>query len=346
MYVKAQPDSVARSERLRNASPALLGLLLWSLMVLVPDGWLVFLTIKNLTAQSFPTAPGEIIRSEKPDKSNPLQPQIRFRYTINGRDFTGDRLHFLNLHLKDASQPAKAQQTLARYPVGQRVAVIYNPNDPSDSALDRTFNGIPLSFALFLLPFNLLLVIGWSWIVRRVRGTRTLPLQRDGNRWSVLPTNGQPGFVAIMVAGMVSFVLILVVGVGGWSDKLSTMIALWIVVLGLSGGAYWHTRALVLREPPLLILDDDLATVTWPPSTDVPEFCLPRARVLSIEISDDRQGVQADDANVTFSLRLRFTGDDGHPAHRSAFETNNSLEATAMLEWLEEWIGAARGIDE
>ena len=340
MLVKSSSDSVSRRERLLNASPALLGLLLWSLIVLVPDGLLFFLTAKNVVAQWYPSVPGEITHSaEQREVGESFDTEVRFRYAINGQEFTGNRLHFLNL--RDVSRPAKAQRTLARYPVGQRVEVIYNPNDPSDSALDRTLNGMPLSFALFLLPFNLLMVGGWSWVARRINGTRSLPLRRDGNRWCVLPTNGQPGIVAIVVAGVVSFVLIFVVGIGGWSDNLSTMIAVWAVVLGFSSLAYWHTRTLVLREKPVLMLDDDLATVTWPPSAGAPELSIARSRLLAIEISDDRQRDQ--DSSLSFSILLQFTSDDVQPAQRLAFQTTNSIEATAMLEWLEEWTGLLVG---
>lgn len=338
MLVRFSSDSVSLRERLLNASLAVFGLVAWSLVVLVPDGLLLFLTAKNVVAQWYPSVPGEIIHSaEQREVSESFDAKVQFRYVVNGQEFTGQRLHFLNL--RDTSRPSKAQRTLARYPVGQRVDVIYNPNDPSDSALDRTLNGMPLSFALFLLPFNLLMVGGWGWISRRVRGLRSLPLRREGARWCVLPTNGQPWVVALTIAGLVSFVSIFVAGIGGWSDHLSVMIAVWIVVLGLSGLAYWHTRALVLREKPVLILDDGLATVTWPPSNDKFEYSIARSRLLAIEIIDDRQSGGDDVSSLTFSVLLRFTSDDGQPAQRVAFQTTNSIEATSMLEWLEEWTG-------
>ncbi len=342
MLVKSPSDSVSRRERWLNASPAVLGLLLWSLIVLVPDGLLLFLTAKNVVAQWYPSVPGEITHSaEQREVSESFDAKVRFRYVVNGQELTGQRLHFLNL--RDTSQPSKAQRTLARYPVGQRVDVIYNPNDPSDSALDRTLNGMPLSFVLFLLPFNLLMVAGWGWVSRRVRGLRSLPLRRDGDRWCVLPTNGQPWVVALTIAGLMSIVSIFVVGVGGWSDHLSVMIAVWIVVLGLSGLAYWHTRTLVLREKPVLMLNDGLATVTWPPSADTLVLSIARSRLLAIEMMDDQQSGGADVSSRSYSILLRFTGDDGQPTQRVAFQTTNSLEATSMLEWLEQWTGLPVG---
>ena len=339
MLVKSPSDSVSWRERLLNASPAVFGLLLWSLMVFSLDGLLFFLTAKLIVAQWYPSVPGEITQSEERQEegSGRNAVEVHFRYSVNGREFTGDRLHFLNL--RDASRLSKAQQTLQRFPIGESVEVIYNPNDPSDSALERSLNGMPLAFALFLTPFNMLMAGGWSWLALRVRGMPSLPLRHEGDRWCILPTNGQPWIVALTIAGVVSLTLVLVVSIGGWSDNLSVMIATWTVLLGLSGGAYWHTRTLVLREKPVLILDDGLATVTWPPSADTPEFSIARSHLLAIELSDDPQPAGDDNSSLKFSILLRFTGDDGQPAQRVAFQTTNSIEATAMLEWLEEWTG-------
>jgi hypothetical protein len=341
MLVQSPSESGSRRERLLNASPAVFGLLVWSLIVLVPDGLLVFLTAKNIAAQWYPSVPGEITHSaEQLEGHESFDAKVRFRYSINGQEFTGQRLHFLNL--RDVSRPSKALRTLARYPVGQRVDVLYNPNDPSDSALDRSLNGMPFSFALFLLPFNLLMLAGWNWLSRRVRGLRSLPLRREGDRWFVLPTNGQPWGVALTIASLLSFVSILIAGAGGWSDDLNVMIGVWIVMLGLSGWSYWHTRSLVLREKPVLIWDDNPATVTWPPSTDTPECSVARSRLLAIEFGDDRQHGGDEIFSLTFSLLIRFIGDDGQPAQRVACQTTNSLEATWLREWLEERMGLLR----
>ncbi len=338
MFVKSPSESGSWRERLLNASPAVFGLLVWSLIVLVPDGLLLFLTAKNIAAQWYPSVPGEITHSaEQREVNESFDTKVRFRYTVNGQEFTGQRLHFLNL--RDVSRPSKAQLTLTRYPVGQQVDVIYNPNDPSDSALDRTLNGMPLSFALFLLPFNLLMLGGWKWISRRVRGLRSLPLRREGDRWFVLPTNGQPWVVALTIASLLSFVAIFVVGIGGWSDDLTVMIAVWMAIVALSSLAYWHTRSLVRREKPVLILDDGLSIVTWPPSAEMPELSVARSRLLAMEVSDDRQSGCDESSSLTFSILLRFNVNDGQSAQRVVFQTTNSLEATSMLEWLEEWTG-------
>jgi hypothetical protein len=338
MLVPSASEIGSRRERWLNASPAVLGLLLWSLIVLVPDGLLLFLTAKTVAAQWFPSVPGEITHSaEQREANESVDVKVRFRYVVNGQEFTGQQLNFFNL--RDVRQPSKTQQILDRYPVGQRVDVIYNPHDPSDSALDRTLNGMPLSFALFLLPFNLLMVGGWSWISRRVNALRSLPLRRESDGWSVLPTNGQPGIVALTIAGLVSFVAIFVAGIGGWSDNLNAMISTWLVVVGLSGLAYWHTQALVLGEQPVLRLNDRSATVIWTALNGAPEFSIARSRVSGVEINDDRESGGDVEFHPTFSILLRFTGDDGQPAQRVAFHATNCIEAMAMLEWLQEWIG-------
>lgn len=339
MRVKSLSDSVSWRERWLNASPAVFGLLLWSLMVLALDGLLFVLIGKLVVAQWYPSVPGEITQSAelKKEGGGKTTAAICFRYSVNDKEFIGDQLHFLNL--RDASRVAEVQQTLQRFPLGQSVEVIYNPNDPNDSALDRSLNGMPLAFALFLTPFNLLLVGGWSWLARRVNGTHSLPLRRDEDRWCLLPTNGQPWMVALTAAGVVSLTLVLVVSIGGWSDNREVMIAAWALLFGLSCWAYWHTRSLVQRETPVLVLDDALATVTWPPTVNAPEFSIARSHLLAIELSDEHPPHGNDKAALTYSILLRFTGADGQSATRLAFQTTNSTEASSMMEWMEEWTG-------
>ncbi|MBC7816455.1 MAG: DUF3592 domain-containing protein, partial [Planctomycetaceae bacterium] len=98
MLVKSLSDSGSRQARLLNASPAVLGLLLWSVIVLVPDGLLFFLTAKNVVAQWYPRVPGEITHSaEQREVGESFNTEVRFRYSVNGQELTGNRLHFLNL---------------------------------------------------------------------------------------------------------------------------------------------------------------------------------------------------------------------------------------------------------
>ena len=58
--------------------------------------------------------------------------EVRYRYTVNGTTYTGDRLRALGLNHFDEQQ---ALQELAPFPVGQKVKVYCDPAKPSSSVL-------------------------------------------------------------------------------------------------------------------------------------------------------------------------------------------------------------------
>jgi hypothetical protein len=260
--------------------------------------------------------------------------EIRYRYTAEEQERVGDRIHFLGV--RPGGQRV-IEDDLQNYPLGRKVEVFYNPRDPADAALDRTLGGMPLFAALVLLPFNLVTVGGFSWLALRVTGWRSLPLRRQESRWYLLPTNGQPFIVALIVAGVLGIPLIFVIHFGGWAASLIGMLSAWLVLLMLCGAAYWHTLSLVRQERPVLILNDDSATVTWPATEDAPEFSLARSDVLSVEIDDSPPPENGEESHVDFSILLQFAGDDGHTAKRLVFKTHSGTEAAAVADWLEDW---------
>lgn len=320
MLVTSSKYQADFSQRLRDAGFAIFGLVLWSLFVLAMDSALVLATIKVVVAQSYPSVMGEIARGTP----------VEFRYSVSGQDYVGDRRHFFGF--KAGSQFASVRPTPSDDSFGHQVAVFYNPNDPQDSALDRRFNGMPLTLALFLTPLNLLLAAGWTWIARRIYGAYSLPLRREADRWFVLPTNGQPWMVALIIGGIASIVAALVILGGGWLENRNVLLTTWAVLLSLVGSAYWHTRSLVKRERPLLILDDGSSTATWPASAERSDFSVLRSRLLAVEVEDSPTEVSS-----AFSIWLRFTDDNGQPARRCVLKTDNGREAAALADWLEDW---------
>ncbi len=313
-------------------------LLLFSVATIVADVAVFIGFVKTGLAQWYPSAPGEITQSEVRErgggKNHSIREEVRYRYTVDGKERTGDRVHF---HGVSAGGRSAAQKIVEAYPAGRKVQVIYNSTDPGDVALDRSIDGLLLFAALCLTPFNLVTIGGMWWVWARMSGRRSVPLRRDGARWCVLPTNGQPFVVALMVLGVLSIPTIFAFLIVGWGESLITMLVTWAVLLGLSGLAFWHTRSLVRREPAVLILDDDSATVTWPPTSDAPEFSIARSRLLSVEIDDAPSAEHAVDSNIDFSILLQFIGDDGQPARRFVLKTHSGNEAASVADWLEDW---------
>lgn len=58
--------------------------------------------------------------------------EVRYRYTVNGVSYTGNRLRAFGLNHSDEQQ---ALHELAPFPLGQKVKVYYDPAKPSSSVL-------------------------------------------------------------------------------------------------------------------------------------------------------------------------------------------------------------------
>lgn len=98
------------------------------------------------------TAPGRIIGSEAEeyrawvsDSSNPrlrtfYRPTIVYLFSVNGRDYIGDRITFGGQAGWSAS--IFFRYRLARYPEGSQVTVYYNPANPSEAVLERRAFGL------------------------------------------------------------------------------------------------------------------------------------------------------------------------------------------------------------
>lgn len=314
----------------------LLWLAFWTIGVLFFDGCAVWLLAKNVAAQSYPSVPGEITASEPAQADGSARWKVQFRYSVGGQEFTSDRRTFAqgSFSNRRRQEPSLAE----RFVVGSPVEVFYNPNDPNDSALDRTLSGLPLLMGLFVVPFNAVMLGGWNWVRRRILRLQAVPIRRDGTRWFVTTTNGQPFAVMLIIAGGLSFASTFAIVLCGWEENLFGMAATWCVLIGISAAAYWHTRSLVRRERPVLILDDELATVTWPEANDTPPFSLPKGRLSAVELVDQPANAQELGLAPDFVVRLSFKKDDDQSAARTVLCTPNGIEANALKEWLQHWI--------
>lgn len=171
------------------------------------------------TAESWSKIEGEIVASEvdQPashvsDDLNDATPIIRYRYRVGGKDFQGDQIRIGGHPL---TTRILAMRLTARYPVGARVDVNVDPDDPARSVLEpptagslvaqsaitvvfcviaavlvahalageviKTANGVPLfAFALPLVAF----VVALAGLLAYARGRR---LAAAGARWPTAP---------------------------------------------------------------------------------------------------------------------------------------------------------------
>jgi len=73
-------------------------------------------------------------------------PEVRYSYKVNGKDYLGSRIWFGGA--PGGSNRRKVEAIVARYPLGSRVTVYYNPEKPAEAVLVR---GNPPGGALLLV---------------------------------------------------------------------------------------------------------------------------------------------------------------------------------------------------
>lgn len=118
-------------------------------------GWFIWMMRRQYVVSRWPTTKGEILESlVEQDAEQCDFPLVTYQYSVNKKTYTSNRLYATSGIA--ATSGSYAASVVARYRVGSRVTVHYNPFDPSDAALEVTFPAWVLA---------LLLAAGVSFIV-------------------------------------------------------------------------------------------------------------------------------------------------------------------------------------
>ncbi len=90
--------------------------------------------------QSWSTTDGMVLMSSvqvrRTGKSRSTYPVVVYQYTVGSITYQGQRIRAGEQFYR-TSIFGQAEQTAARYPVGARVTIYYNPQNPSESCLER-----------------------------------------------------------------------------------------------------------------------------------------------------------------------------------------------------------------
>ena len=68
-------------------------------------------------------------------------PNVKYRYTVAGKTYSGNRYRFGEIYSSDGI----GYQIVAEHPAGKRVTVYYNPDDPADALLRPGLEGATFS---------------------------------------------------------------------------------------------------------------------------------------------------------------------------------------------------------
>lgn len=135
--------------------------LLWLLflLVLLRHFWREKQRLKG--AQNWFMTKGHITQFSWTQEAHRLWPKIEYHYLIADGDFHGERLFLDTSHVNYNSQQARevAYQAAMAYERDEDINVYYNPNNPSEAALDITMPR-KLIFIVALLISLIILHVG------------------------------------------------------------------------------------------------------------------------------------------------------------------------------------------
>ena len=328
-----------------KASGFLIGFgLFWTGMTLLFDGFIIKSAMQQVAAREFTSAPGKVLASEvtthDSDDGTTYGVRVTYSYTVSGQEYTGDRLRYGQV---SSSSYPQARKAAAKFPVGSPITVYYNPSDPQDALLRPGLTGGDLFMALFMTPFNAVMLgfwwFGWSRLMRRlcrpVAGGVKLrtSLQQTRARMIEYP----PLASAIVATALLAFVSIFVVGFGfgGFNPSLRVAGVTWAVVL--SGGILIGIWSWIntLQGKYDLVLDEMRSSIQLPLTCGRKTL-----KILGFgEVHDcyvetiERRGSE-DSVSHTYVPTLRLAAADG-PLEKLA-EWHDAERAREFVAWLNE----------
>jgi hypothetical protein len=113
---------------------------------------------KASAMQAWSSAPGSIVESElrsrKRSRRRIYYPHIVYQYTVMGQTYTGKRIS-----PGVDSGSSRARELVAKYPPGAPVTVYYDPQNPSDAALEKDLSKTMPRMWFSLIAANLTLCL-------------------------------------------------------------------------------------------------------------------------------------------------------------------------------------------
>ncbi|HLP09317.1 MAG TPA: DUF3592 domain-containing protein [Opitutaceae bacterium] len=289
--------------------------LFWSAIVLVFDGQFALTAFRQLRANSYTVAEGTVISSTvitSEDSDGPVyRPEVRYRYQVGERELVGDRLSYENLF---ASGADSANEAVAAFPAGAAIRVYFNPADPTDALLRPGLSARQLFLALFLTPFNAVMLFLWAAVAKWLWLKRTRPPAgglriESGLRGTSVRLGGMPALGAGLaaVAG-VSFASIFVVGFAslGFRPSFPTITGVWILVLGGGLVATLWQAARNRSDRQRLLIDEVSGNVDLPPTHGrAQRVQIPASALTAVQLSRELVTDSDGDTHAKFALALK-----------------------------------------
>jgi hypothetical protein len=315
----------------------------WSGFTLTAD-WFVFRgAIRQVIAEFYATTTGYITHSGLKEHRGSrgrvdYAPDIKFRYEVAGQAFSGDRYRYGQGYTNDKF----AARTIEVFPVGKVITVYYNPNDPADSLLQPGLMGVDLFSALFLVPFNMIVLALWWAVLDRLAariwkrpagGARIID---DGFQVRVR-LGGSPLVAALVTAGVLGFVSVFPIAFtfGGFNPPMFLMLIVWGVIFTAGLLIFivkWSKLASGVKD---LVIDDMAGTITLPETMGRKEsLTIPIASITGFDVERNSTRSSKGTNSTTYVPAIWFAADDGQKRKERIVQWYDEPRAHALATWI------------
>ncbi len=320
----------------------------WSAVTLAFDGILFYAALRQLVATGYPSVIGVVSHSEVKEHSDSdgstYRPEIKYIYRVGEQEYTGDRYRYGQM----ASGDRHAHRVVAAHPVGRELAVHYNPADPADAVLLTGLEGSDLFLAVFMTPFNMIMLAGW-WACGRWLRTRFwrppaggARIVERGFRTRVRFSDVSPLAVAAAAMAATAFVSVFVIGFSlGFNPPLEVAAADWTLILGTAAAVYVWRR---VRRPGELVIDEVGRTLTLPPRKGRRnELVIPLSSIRAIEVASEQQKDSEGGWTESFVPAVHYIAENRAESVERLDKKQDRAEAEGLAAWLRERLGLQPG---
>jgi hypothetical protein len=308
----------------------------WTFGTLIFNALLAAALFWQFHALTFLKADGVVTRSGVETEHGADGPihrlAIRYEFQVDGKQYGGDRYCYAEMSVNSSAWKKLA----AELPVGTRVTVYYDPDDPSESLLRPGLTGFHLWMIWFLTPFNAVLVGGWIFYRRACRPAfdpadpRTVSRTDTGYRVQLpmFPRIGVFCITVLVTTGIGMFVWGL-----GFGMNPPVWLAGWayIVVIGFA------VKVALMGATPVLEVDEIKRTVRL--VRDEGEADWPFEAVAAVTVTHEVQTFE--DVPDTHSYHCDLVRADQQALRLCTYSEPEPAEALAA--WLRHILSGERG---
>lgn len=216
----------------------------WSALTLGFDGAIAYFAYENLRSFYFTETVGTVTVSrieESRDSDGDLshKPHVEYDYVVGGTTLQGTVRRNGEMGVSGWGARRSVQAIIERYPVGKQVPVFYDPQQPATAVLEQGVNGTELFLAMFLTPFNMIMLALWTGVISPGLPLGTDPaieslIEETGHGWALRTPRVHPLTAFFGGLGVGAFLMIFIVGfTSGFSPSLSGMTTVWMLLLAL-----------------------------------------------------------------------------------------------------------------